>query len=554
MRTTTGPRETGPFSFSVVATDSKGASTTSGTQTIQVVRCDSPARIGAGLSSPPSNQNGGYAWASCPSPVTVTFAITALDPDSPNGPLQVQVAWSIVDSDGVRRPQSGVVNANQLKGSSYSATIPASLTSGWCDANSGFYGSGNQLTFTITTTDQFGGVTRGRPLTVSLDIYCPGDVVLMNLPFGILHSLRPCRRDRRRRGARRGRRDRRAGVERDPGSGVVPADLRHRRPAGGDVRDHRDPRPGTGQAQRAPGRPDAPAGGVRRAGLDPDDRQSGVSAGLAGCGRLPARRADLAVRRGPAPGVQLHDGRRRDARAAWLRHRDDRLPAPRAPARPGGRHVAVGSRGGDRPLRRLVQPGAHLVSSSFARCSTPAPGQWSRAATATCRSTCGFRRTSRPGTPSTSTGSGRRPPMDPRPTTCWTRWVRPGRGIAAAGGRPTSWKAFATAFGGGSIYAAWAFPGGHTPTSYPVLPPDAYPSPTPEGQTPSLAPGATLPPSPLPASAPVPSGEVPSASPPLLPSPDPSASIPPSASSPVPLPLGLLELRRAPGPQAEAWT
>jgi hypothetical protein len=100
-------------------------------------------------------------------------------------------------------------------------------------------------------------------------------------------------------------------------------------------------------------------------------------------------------------------------------------------------------------------------------------------------------------------------------------------------------EGFATAFGGGSIYAAWAFPGGHTPTSYPVLPPDAYPSPTPEGQTPSLAPGATLPPSPLPSpSAPTPSGEVPSASPPLLPSPDPSASIPPSASSPVPLPSG----------------
>ena len=168
-----GTQSGGTFSFYVVATDGKGAATTSGTQTIQVVRCDSPARIGAGLSSPPSNQNGGYAWASCPSPVTVTFAITASDPDSPNDPLQVQVAWSIVDSDGVRRPQSGVVNGYQLKGSSYSATIPTALTSGWCDANSGFYGSGNHLTLTITTTDQFGGVTRSRPLTVSLDIYSP---------------------------------------------------------------------------------------------------------------------------------------------------------------------------------------------------------------------------------------------------------------------------------------------------------------------------------------------------------------------------------------------
>ena len=40
-------------------------------------------------------------------------------------------------------------------------------------------------------------------------------------------------------------------------------------------------------------------------------------------------------------------------------------------------------------------------------------------------------------------------------------------------------EGFATAFGGGAIDAAWAFPGGHTPTTYPVLPPESYPSATP---------------------------------------------------------------------------
>ena len=91
-------------------------------------------------------------------------------------------------------------------------------------------------------------------------------------------------------------------------------------------------------------------------------------------------------------------------------------------------------------------------------------------------------------------------------------------------------ESFAAAFGGGSIYAAWAFPGGRAPTSYPVLPPDAYPSATPVGPAPSLEPGVS--PSPSPTS----SAEAPSPSPPLLPSADPSSSIPPSGPNPPPLP------------------
>ena len=112
-------------------------------------------------------------------------------------------------------------------------------------------------------------------------------------------------------------------------------------------------------------------------------------------------------------------------------------------------------------------------------------------------------------------------------------------------------EAFATAFGGGSIYAAWAFPGGKTPTTYPTLPRAAYPSPTPVGPAPSPAPGASPSPSPS-AGAPSPSAGAPSPSagapspsagapspspsPPLLPSSNPSASIPPSGPTPPSLP------------------
>jgi hypothetical protein len=97
-------------------------------------------------------------------------------------------------------------------------------------------------------------------------------------------------------------------------------------------------------------------------------------------------------------------------------------------------------------------------------------------------------------------------------------------------------EAFATAFGGGSINAAWAFPGGKTPTTYPVLPPAAYPSPTPVGPPPSLEPGVTPSPSASPtAEAPSPSPGTPSPSP-GAPSPSPSPVVLPTTNPTVSFP------------------
>jgi hypothetical protein len=101
----------------------------------------------------------------------MTFSITAADPDSPNGPLAVQLTWTISDSDGVHS-QSGAVDASLLKGSAYEATIPPTETSGWCDPNTGFLGSGDGLDFTVTTTDEFGGVTR-RSFKLRLQLSTP---------------------------------------------------------------------------------------------------------------------------------------------------------------------------------------------------------------------------------------------------------------------------------------------------------------------------------------------------------------------------------------------
>jgi len=123
-------------------------------------------------------------------------------------------------------------------------------------------------------------------------------------------------------------------------------------------------------------------------------------------------------------------------------------------------------------------------------------------------------------------------------------------------------EAFATAFGGGSINAAWAFPGGKTPTTYPVLPPAAYPSPTLAGPPPSLEPGASpsagaasaspvvASPSPSPSpvvASPSPGAPSPSPSPLLLPTTNPTVSFAPSGPNPPVLPpdvwnIGVLQV------------
>ena len=66
-------------------------------------------------------------------------------------------------------------------------------------------------------------------------------------------------------------------------------------------------------------------------------------------------------------------------------------------------------------------------------------------------------------------------------------------------------------FGGGTVYTAWAFPGGKAPSNPPPLPPSSYPDET-------LAPGATPTPTPVPGD-PAPPVDLPSSEPSLPPAP-----------------------------------
>jgi hypothetical protein len=67
-------------------------------------------------------------------------------------------------------------------------------------------------------------------------------------------------------------------------------------------------------------------------------------------------------------------------------------------------------------------------------------------------------------------------------------------------------EAAALAFGGGSAYTSWAFPGGKTPANPPALPPSAYPTLAP-GETPNPSASAAPLPSAVPSLAPPPSGD-----------------------------------------------
>ncbi len=109
---------------------------------------------------------------------------------------------------------------------------------------------------------------------------------------------------------------------------------------------------------------------------------------------------------------------------------------------------------------------------------------------------------------------------------------RPGAGYRGAWWPADIVEAFGEDFGGGAIYTAWTFPGGKTPTSYPALPPDAFPS---GHYVPGRTPGPTPPPTPTLAPGVTPS---PAPTPPPLPTPDPSFSPPPAGDSPAPTPDG----------------
>ncbi len=152
-----GITASGTITWWVVALDTKGAATRSESHTIGVVRCDTPASIGSGVSEP-ATAAGYPTFSYCAGSMDrLVWAITASDPDNGSSPLDVVVAWRLrsVDSISVLAGEKGSVGAVHQGGSAYTATVPSSVTSTWYPDFNGY----DILAWTITTTDRDGGRT-----------------------------------------------------------------------------------------------------------------------------------------------------------------------------------------------------------------------------------------------------------------------------------------------------------------------------------------------------------------------------------------------------------
>ncbi len=139
----------GTISWYVVATDKKGASTQSKTQSIGVERCDSPASFDfGGVASEVYNTTG----PGC-TPTLLLLPVYAQDPDAgyPSGNLSVVVTWSAQNNRGpARGSYSGTVTADFIKGISFQAPVS---TLDW------MYPGSWTITWTATSTDPYGSTS-----------------------------------------------------------------------------------------------------------------------------------------------------------------------------------------------------------------------------------------------------------------------------------------------------------------------------------------------------------------------------------------------------------
>ncbi len=142
-----GTQSGGAFTFQVVAVDTKGATTTSDSQSIRVVRCDTEATFDFGAATATV-----YNAPPC-TPTSVTIPVFASDRDNggrDSSRLQVVVSWQATNLR-TGRAISGDAQAVFQKGNSFLASFP--VTADW---QATLY----TLTYFATSTDIFGGTSK----------------------------------------------------------------------------------------------------------------------------------------------------------------------------------------------------------------------------------------------------------------------------------------------------------------------------------------------------------------------------------------------------------
>jgi hypothetical protein len=142
-----GTQARGTFTWSVVAVDSKGATTRSRLGTIFVTRCDTPASFDFGSVTSPV-----YNAPAC-TPNSLAIQVYASDRDNANpdsSRLRVVVSWRATNLRGAPA-FSGDAQAVFQKGNFFLASVPVAA-----DWTAGLY----SLTYTATSTDVYGGTSR----------------------------------------------------------------------------------------------------------------------------------------------------------------------------------------------------------------------------------------------------------------------------------------------------------------------------------------------------------------------------------------------------------
>ena len=156
-----GTQGNGTVSWYVVATDSKGAQTTSATQSLAVVRCDTPATFDFGSVTSPV-----YNAPAC-SPTSVTIPVYAADRDNAaagdkdSSRLQVVVTWQATNLRS-GKVYSGQAQAVFQKGNLFLASFPVGT-----DWQATLY----SLTYSATSTDIYGGSTSSLLRKAQISVY-----------------------------------------------------------------------------------------------------------------------------------------------------------------------------------------------------------------------------------------------------------------------------------------------------------------------------------------------------------------------------------------------
>jgi len=156
-----GTQGPGNVTFYVVAVDGKGMPTTSGTQSIRVVRCDTAASFDFGSVTSPV-----YNAPAC-TPNSVVIQVYASDRDNAaagdtdSHRLQVVVDWKATNLRGTPG-FSGNVRAVFQKGNVFLASVPVGA-----DWTPGLYA----VTYTATSTDIYGGTSKSFTGKTQISVY-----------------------------------------------------------------------------------------------------------------------------------------------------------------------------------------------------------------------------------------------------------------------------------------------------------------------------------------------------------------------------------------------